>query len=282
MNSVKYPLRLGNRATRFARAHRMQSGGEEIDLAHSRLLKESLQGIQRFAGYRLLSIFAIKWVRWLQIRGVLRDVLNQLSINVVLDVGANQGQYGLTLRGLGYKGWILSFEPVQANVEILERIAKRNGPWRVFPYALGATNSHLTINVTKSSIFSSFLTPTQESQKDYPGNRVEKTEEVPVWRLDNVLDRCITGIASPRIYLKMDTQGFDLEVLRGAEGVLHRLLGLQTEVSFLNIYDGMPCFTDSIKACQASGFDVVAFLPVGSEDRLQAVEMDCLMVRRSE
>jgi FkbM family methyltransferase len=250
-------------------------------LARSHLLDEALTDIQRFVVYKLISVLDLSWLRWLQIRGVLSGVLTKLSINCVLDVGANQGQYGLMLRGLGYKGWIVSFEPVRAQFEILEKTAARNGPWRAFPYALGSSNSRMAINVTESSFFSSFLTPREDSQTTFPQNRVERTEEVAVWRLDHVLETCISGIASPRIYLKLDTQGFDLEVLKGAEDVLAGVLALQTEVSFINIYQGMPGFTESIKECQARGFEVVDFLPVTTEARCHAVEMDCLMTRRT-
>ena len=242
---------------------------------------QTVTEIQRLAGYKLVSVLNTDWLRWIRVRSVLRDVLTKLSINCVLDVGANKGQYGETLRGIGYKGWILSFEPIRANFDILERAAKRNGPWRVFPYALGSTNGQLAINVTELSVFSSFLTPREDSQLRFPRNRVERTEEVAVWRLEDVLRTCISGIPAPRIYLKMDTQGFDLEVLKGAERVMSEILALQTEVSFRTIYEGMPTFAESMKECLARGFEVVDFLPVTADaEKLRAVEMDCVMARR--
>ena len=246
------------------------------------ILKTALIDVQRIVGYKLVAALDPNLVRWMRVRSVLRDLLTKLSINCVLDVGANRGQYGAILRGLGYRGWILSFEPIRANLDILEKVAARNGPWRVFPYALGSTNSQLLINVTELSVFSSFLTPLEDSQTRFPKNRVERTEEVAVWRLDSVLKTCISGIPSPRIYLKMDTQGFDLEVLKGAEGVMPDVLALQTEISFKNIYEGMPSFTESIMQCGAYGFEVVDFLPVTSDsDALRAVEMDCVMARKA-
>jgi len=248
----------------------------------SRVLQEALDNVQRSCGYKMLSIFPSDRLRWLANRGVLREVLVKLGINCVLDVGANRGQYGMALRGIGYKGWIFSFEPIKANFEVLEDVAKRNGRWRVFRYALGAVNGRLLINVTERSVFSSFLTPREDSQTRFPKNRVERREEVEVRRLDKILATCLSGIESPRIYLKMDTQGFDLEVVKGAESVLARILALQTEVSFRSIYTGMPGFTESIKELQVRGFDVVDFLSVTSDvDGLCAIEMDCVMARRA-
>src|SRR5205814_5174916 len=93
----------------------------------------------------------------------------------------------------------------------------------------------------------------------------ERTEEVEVRCLDTILATCLDGIQSPRIYLKMDTQGFDLEVVRGAESVLARIVALQTEVSFRSIYNEMPGFSESINELQIRGFDVVDFLSVASD-----------------
>lgn len=246
----------------------------------SRVLQGTSDNIQRLCGYKMLSMLPSDRLRWLANRGVLRDVFGKLAINCVLDVGANRGQYGSTLRGLGYKGWIVSFEPIKANFEVLENVAKRDNRWRVFRYALGAVNGRLLINVTEKSVFSSFLTPKEDSQKRFPQNRVERREEVEVRRLDGILAGCFSGIESSRIYLKMDTQGFDLEVVKGAECILARILALQTEVSFRSIYTGMPGFMESIKELQAKGFDVVDFLSVSSDvDGLCAIEMDCVMAR---
>jgi FkbM family methyltransferase len=210
----------------------------------------------------------------------MKDVLEKLAINCVLDVGANDGQFGMLLRDIGYRGWILSFEPVRSSLEVLEKVAERHGPWRVFPYALGAANGRLEINVTELTVFSSFLAPREESQRRFPQNRVARKEDVELRRLDDVIGTCLSGIASPRIYLKMDTQGFDLEVVKGGESVLRNVLALQTEVSFKGTNHQMPGFMESIKEIQARGFDVADFLPVTSDvDQLSAIEMDCIMVR---
>jgi hypothetical protein len=99
-------------------------------------------------------------------------------------------------------------------------------------------------------------------------------------RLDAILDQTTQGIANPRIFLKMDTQGWDLNVLAGATGILDRILALQSEISVKHIYDGMTDYTDSIAAMSGMGFDPVALIPVSREFGLRVIEFDCLMVRR--
>jgi len=218
-----------------------------------------------------------------QSRNILRRTLKDLSINCVFDVGANRGQYGLLLRDYGYSGQIFSFEPVRANFEALAERAAKAGPWTCFHYALGAAKGTAEINVTEEDVFSSFLTPSEDSKKRFPRNRVTCTETVTIKRLDTVLPECISGMDSPRIYLKMDTQGFDLEVLAGASGVISRILALQSELSFRPIYNEMPSYLDSLKVFMANGFRVVDFIPVSRDrDGLSVVEMDCVLVRAEQ
>jgi FkbM family methyltransferase len=239
--------------------------------------RKLLQKILRAAGGELVRYPPEDW---LAERNILRNVLEKLGINCVLDVGANQGQYGGTLRDLGYRGQIISFEPVSGNFEALTKCAERRGPWKCFHYALGAAEGKAEINVADDTVFSSFLTPRKDSQERFPRNRVARLETVRVARLDAVLSECLAGIASPRIYLKLDTQGFDLEVLRGASGCLPLILGLQTEVSFQPIYNGMPGYEDTLRAFQAAGFGVVDFIPVNRDSSgLRVIEMDCVMAR---
>jgi FkbM family methyltransferase len=217
---------------------------------------------------------------WVAGRNILRRVLSQLSIDCVLDVGANRGQYGSLLRDLGYRGQILSFEPVRANFEALAACAAQRGPWKCFQYALGAADGQAEINVTDEDVFSSFLKPREDSLERFPRNRVIRSETVQVRRLDAVLAESLAGVTEPRIYLKLDTQGFDLEVLAGAAGVLPGILALQTEVSFRPVYHGMPGYEDSLRAFQACGFGVVDFMAVNRDSGgLCAIEMDCVMAR---
>lgn len=240
-----------------------------------------IPGVLRFSGYQVVSHLPDEWLRWLRGRCALKGILEGLSINCVFDVGANRGQFGTILRHLGYRGWIISFEPVQANLEALQAVAAAAQPWRVFPYALGANDGYSKINVTQVTEFSSFLVPRQESQIKFPGNHVARTEEVEIRRLDSVFDVCMEGIPSPRIYVKLDTQGFDLEVARGAESTLNKVLALQTEICFRPIYNGMSGFADSISHFRARGFEVVDFVPISNDpDDLCAVEMDCVMARK--
>src|ERR1035437_2213250 len=217
---------------------------------------------------------------WVRCRNVLRNIFRMLSINCILDVGANHGQYGETLRAIGYPDWILSFEPVSTSFDALSQRAARDACWRAFRFALGPSAGRAEIHVTDSDDFISLLMPLKESQRRFPRNRVVRTETVEVRRLDEVFEECTAGIPSPRLYLRLDTQGFDLQVLQGAQRILPNVLALQTEVSFRAIYEGMPSYAEALEAFRGQGFRVVDFMPVVRDvDQLCAIEMDCVMAR---
>lgn len=242
------------------------------------MIKRLVQGAMHSVGYEVVPYPTPDWVRY---KNVVLDLFGMLCINCVVDVGANVGQYAAGLRTLGYRGWIISFEPVSRNLEQLRTASANDPKWRVFPWALGRENSTAEINLMECSVFDSFLQPDPISAQRFDSdNQVVATELVEVRRLDHVLSECVKGIESPRIYLKLDTQGFDLQVVEGAEAILPDILALQTEVAFHKIYLGMPGFLQSLQELLLKGFEVVDFIPVTREnDHLRVIEMDCIMLR---
>ena len=200
--------------------------------------------------------------------------------DVVLDVGARMGEFGLWIRRNGYRGKIISFEPVSSNYEALARRASRDGAWDVYNYALGAEEGELDINVTEHSSFSSFLRPNAYAEKELgSAARVSRTERVAVRRLDAVFDEVVGPLKDPRAFLKIDTQGWDLQVLAGAEGCLSHVDAFQSEVSVQAIYEGMPNLASSLAEFTRMGFAISGLFPVILDSQLRAMEFDCIVVR---
>ena len=206
-----------------------------------------------------------------------------LCINCVLDVGAYEGTYGRELRRMGYSGYIVSFEPVAENFAILARTSSGDPRWRVFPYALGDRTGQADINVFSGSTFHSLLTPSDYGRKAFEDKlRLVRTDRVDIKRLDEVLDACLDGIPAPRMFLKMDTQGYDLAVLEGAGETLGLVIALQTEVALKPIYQDMrTMLADFVPELQQRGFGVTGLFPVtrDTRDGLQVIELDCVMIR---
>ncbi len=240
-------------------------------LAH--LLRKNLQR----AGYDLIRH---PMPEWYLLRTALLEVFSSREINCVIDVGANRGQYGSFLRNIGYGGRIVSFEPVSATFEALSRRATSDKDWKAHNMALGAAPAELEINVSGEDVFSSFLPVSDYGNAQYAGKTaVARTERVAVARLDAMIDEIVAGIDRPRIYLKLDTQGFDLEVLEGASGCLDRVLGVQSEIALQSIYQGMPDYLTALSRFNAKGFSIAALVPVSRDERLRVIELDCVMVR---
>jgi FkbM family methyltransferase len=209
----------------------------------------------------------------------LDKMFEQLGIEVVLDVGARIGDYGLWLRHNGFTGRIISFEPVQSSLDVLQSRADRDPKWDVVPVALGAEDGEADINVSQQTFFSSFFEPNDYAFEAFEdGPRVDHVEHVAVRRLDGVLADVLGPRSRPDVYLKMDTQGWDLEVLRGAAAVRGDIAALQSEVSVQPIYDGMPDMEESLATLAELGFTLSGLFPVNLDANLRVVEFDCVCV----
>lgn len=206
-------------------------------------------------------------------------LLRQLNINCVLDVGANIGQYAQRLRRGGYAGRIVSFEPVPAIAEKLRDAARDDPEWRVFECALGEADEEAEINVRPGSMSS--LLPSSDFGKDWHDRlREGEAQKISVRRLDGLFDEAIDGIRDPRVYLKLDTQGYDMQAFAGAGDRLQEIAGMQSEVACVPIYDGMPRLPDQIAAYEAAGFEITGMFPVTRhKETMRVIEFDVTMVR---
>lgn len=203
-----------------------------------------------------------------------------------MDVGANVGQYRDFLRlHVGYKGWIASYEPVpEAPVpEAYEKLLNRSQDdtrWRVFQMALGSSHGTAMFNVSIASTLSSFHKPDfSESAHASQKRQTLKEIEVAVDTVDRQLPGLLQALPAKQPYLKMDTQGYDLEVVRGAEQSLNQFVGLQFEGSVVPLYQGMPPFTTMLTSLNDRGFVLSDMFPVTKDRSLRLIEFDCVMVK---
>ena len=211
----------------------------------------------------------------------LTRLLDDLAINIVLDVGAHYGEYGTLLRRIGYRGRIVSFEPVPASFERLRACAMGDPHWQVHQIALGAADGEQPFNVTAATDLSSFLVPDAAGISGFDEwARVTDTIPVRVARLDKVLDEHLRAVPHPAVFLKCDTQGYDWQVLDGAGACLADVRGLQLELSAIPLYHGMRSLTESLTGLQTLGFSVFGLYAVAHDPQTrQVLEFDCLAQR---
>lgn len=203
----------------------------------------------------------------------LMDFVTNRSIDTVLDIGANVGQFGDSLRAKGYRGKIISFEPISAVFAVLAAKAMADGNWDVNNFALGAKTEHTTINVAASSVFSSIL-PTSNAAVIFNDTAsISNTEEIEVRRLDDVFP-----MLSGQVLLKIDTQGYEKQVLEGGRRILPMLKGVLMELPIIHLYEGTWQFHEAVEFMARADLVPAQIHPVNyhSVDDVSLVEVDCL------
>ena len=152
----------------------------------------------------------------------------------------------------------------------------------VVPLAFGDVAGEMTIHVCRNSDLSSFLELSAYGRSTFPGiTEPLEAVTVPVRRLDAIADGLIPHDAR-RIFLKTDTQGFDLAVLRGAAGLYSRIVGIQMELSLKPLYKGMPDITEGLEALRSAECDVTGFFPVIADSSGAIIEIDCVARKRTQ
>ena len=201
------------------------------------------------------------------------------NVDCVFDVGANMGQYGQFLRRIGFEGIIISFEPVESCLRELAHASHADPRWHIVEGALGDMDGTLALNVSQGTDLTSALPASAYGKSAFP-DIMGRSVDVGVRRLDGLYEHLRADHRFERPFLKMDTQGYDLNVLAGASGCTASLVGLQTEVSFKAIYDGMPDACMSLNAIRTAGFEPVAIVPVHHDPGGALVEVDIVAQRR--
>jgi FkbM family methyltransferase len=206
-------------------------------------------------------------------------VLQHFRITCVLDVGANVGQYGSMLREWGYPGRIVSFEPQADAHRALERRTAADPAWQVAPpMALGARQGQIELEVSAESDMSSVLPQSALLRQVSPSSAVARTEAVPLCRLDEVAGPYLRP--DDRVFLKIDAQGYDAEVLAGAAALLERVAGIQLEMSLVPLYEGERGFRGLLEDLAALGLEPWLFLPGYFERKLaRQLQVDGVFMR---
>jgi FkbM family methyltransferase len=206
-------------------------------------------------------------------------VLAHFRITCVFDVGANVGQYGAMLRAWGYPGRIVSFEPQAGAHAALTRRAAADPVWQAAPpMALGGHEGEVEIQVSAESDMSSILTQGALLRRVSPSSAVMRKETVALRRLDEVAGSYLRP--EDRVFLKLDTQGYEAEVLAGAAGLLDRVAGIQLEISLVPLYEGERAFRAWLDDLAARGFEPYLFLPGYFERKLaRQLQVDGVFMR---
>ena len=204
-------------------------------------------------------------------------VLRGLDVTVVLDIGANAGQWARELRSSGYSGKIISFEPAPEPFQELETLAQADGRHTCVQVGLGKVDGKAELLVTRASQSSSFRDPVGHSGASRHTG-IDERVTVPIRRLDSLLPSLTED--TDRFYVKIDTQGFEREVLAGAEDTLSRADAVEIEMSLVELYDGQALLPELWQVLTLAGFRP-AWLERGYRDinDIWLLQIDGLFVR---
>ncbi len=186
--------------------------------------------------------------------------LSRYGIDLVLDVGANVGQFVDRLRHhYEYDGKVISFEPM---LEARERLAARaaaDGNWTVMDYGFGDAAGEHVLNVSENLQSSSLLPMHGRHEEAAPDSQYIRKETIKIETLNNVFPELAAG--AREIYLKIDVQGFEMRVLEGASAVLDKVRLVQLEMSVSEMYESEALVEELIAYMRARKFHLVGLEP---------------------
>jgi FkbM family methyltransferase len=205
-------------------------------------------------------------------------LLASRAVDLVLDVGASVGQYALRTRSAGYRGRVVSFEPLgSAYAELIARAATDN-TWDCRNQALGSSAGSAELHVARNSYSSSLLEIDDRHVESAPASAYVGSEMVSVVTLDEIWDAVVREGERP--YLKLDVQGFELEALRGGERSLPNLVGVEAELSLVSLYEGAPLYREVIDHLEAAGFRLAGLEPeLFDPDTAEMLQVQGIFVR---
>lgn len=220
-------------------------------------MKQLLKNIARRFGYDIQRLPTDPLVR----RQL--DLLSSNGIDIIFDVGANVGQYGRRIRQWGYRGDLVSFEPLPDAYRQLTHIAQKDTDWRTANLALGNYDGETSIHISQNSYSSSILDILPAHVASAPDSVYVREAVVQIRRLDTIIDDYLRP--EQRLFVKVDTQGFERQVLEGGLRALDRIYGFQMELSLTPLYAGETLMQEMITLLKDYGF-VLKLLEGGHVD----------------
>lgn len=207
----------------------------------------------------------------------LTNFLKKEKIDTIFDVGANIGQYAKALRRFGFKGKIISFEPLEKEKNLLDIEMADDYNFESLNYALGNKNKTLKINVAQNSVSSSIL-KTHERHLNYDKKTISKEKKKIKMRK---LDYFANKIKKNRTMLKLDTQGFEYEALSSAKNIIKDFKLIQLELSFQEMYYKEKNWLKTLDFLQNKGFYVIdIFYGIRHKKNLELMQSDFILKRK--
>jgi len=207
------------------------------------------------------------------------SMLRTYNVNLIFDIGANAGQFGVLLREIGFDGKIISFEPLSDAREILLNISKNDPLWQIaLQTAIGEENGEIEIQIAGNSHSSSVLDMLDTHVRAAPDSKYIGKEKVALRTLDSIAPDYMDS--NSIAFIKIDTQGYETQVMNGAKKLMSQIVGLQVEISLVPLYKGQCLFDEMLKKLKNDGFELWSISTVFSDpNTAQLLQVDATFFR---
>lgn len=198
-------------------------------------------------------------------------LLQHYQIDLVFDIGANKGQYATGIIDAGYKNKIVSFEPLTSAYSLIKKESENYSNWEVAPRcAIGSKKEEIEINISANSVSSTLLTMLDSHYQGAPDSKIIGKEKVQVFPLDEIGERYSSS--AKNIFLKIDVQGFEQEVLTGAQNMINKAKGIEMEISIVPLYQGQSWLLPQVlEYMQQKGFVLTSIVPAFTDNETGVV-----------
>ena len=207
------------------------------------------------------------------------SMLRTHNVNLIFDVGANAGQFGVLLREIGFDGKIVSFEPLSDARESLQNISRNDPLWQIaLQTAIGEENGEIEIQIAGNSQSSSVLDMLDTHVRAAPDSKYIGKEKVALRKLDSIAPDYMDS--NSIAFIKIDTQGYETQVMNGAKKLMSQIVGLQVEISLVPLYKGQCLFDEMLKKLKNDGFELWSISSVLSDpNTAQLLQVDATFFR---
>ncbi|MCE3278384.1 MAG: hypothetical protein K0S44_575 [Bacteroidetes bacterium] len=194
-------------------------------------------------------------------------LLEHYNIDLVFDIGANKGQYATGIMDAGYKNRIVSFEPLSSAHSVIDSLSKNHSNWTIAQRcAIGSEKQEIEINISANSVSSTLLNMLDTHIEGAPESKIIGKERVQVFPLDEIAPSLMKN--SQNVFLKIDVQGFEQEVLKGAKNMLDKAKGVEMEISLVPLYkDQKWLLAEILEFMTSKGFTLVSIVPAFTDHK---------------
>ena len=210
-------------------------------------------GVKKF-----LTLFGIRLLRINPSKD--RIISDSCNLDLLFDVGANSGQYVELIRSQGYFKQIVSFEPLKKEHDQLYSISSKDKNWQIFERcAIGNATGSTIINVSQNSFSSSLLPILDAHLAAAPESKYIDSESVPIYRLTDIWREKFASFN--RVGIKIDVQGFEMEVLKGVQEMFDSVYFIQIEMSLIPVYENQELYFQIDEFLRKAGFRLWKVVP---------------------